>query len=75
MLMPGVVSHATNLVEHPALVADRILRYPALVGRENVIAGTDCGASAVGSTPTSPGRSCARSSKGAPRVKVPSGPS
>src|SRR6202011_4784769 len=43
MLMPGVVSHATNLVEHPQLVADRILRYVAIVGRENVIAGTDCG--------------------------------
>jgi len=42
-LMPGVVSHATNLVEHPRLVADRILRYTAIVGRENVIAGTDCG--------------------------------
>ena len=41
--MPGVVSHATNLVEHPQLVADRILRYAAIVGRENVIAGTDCG--------------------------------
>jgi 5-methyltetrahydropteroyltriglutamate--homocysteine methyltransferase len=43
MLMPGVVSHATNVVEHPQLVADRILRYAAIVGRENVIAGTDCG--------------------------------
>jgi 5-methyltetrahydropteroyltriglutamate--homocysteine methyltransferase len=43
MLMPGVVSHATNLVEHPQLVADRILRYAAIVGRENVIAATDCG--------------------------------
>ena len=43
MLMPGVVSHATNLVEHPQLVADRILRFAAIVGRENVIAGTDCG--------------------------------
>jgi len=43
MLMPGVVSHATNLVEHPLLVADRIQRYAAIVGRENVIAGTDCG--------------------------------
>ena len=43
MLMPGVVSHATNLVEHPQLVADRILRYTAIVGRENIIAGTDCG--------------------------------
>jgi 5-methyltetrahydropteroyltriglutamate--homocysteine methyltransferase len=43
MLMPGVVSHATNLIEHPALVADRIGKYAAIVGRENVIAGTDCG--------------------------------
>jgi 5-methyltetrahydropteroyltriglutamate--homocysteine methyltransferase len=37
------VSHATNVVEHPELVADRIVRYANLVGRENVIAGTDCG--------------------------------
>ncbi len=43
MLMPGVVSHATNLVEHPELVADRIMRFAEVVGRENVIAGTDCG--------------------------------
>jgi 5-methyltetrahydropteroyltriglutamate--homocysteine methyltransferase len=43
MLIPGVVSHATNVVEHPELVADRIIRYAGLVGRENVIAGTDCG--------------------------------
>jgi 5-methyltetrahydropteroyltriglutamate--homocysteine methyltransferase len=43
MLMPGVVSHATNLVEHPQLVADRIKRYAEIVGRENVVAGTDCG--------------------------------
>ena len=43
MLMPGVVSHATNVLEHPELVADRIVRYANLVGRENVIAGTDCG--------------------------------
>jgi 5-methyltetrahydropteroyltriglutamate--homocysteine methyltransferase len=43
MLMPGVVRHATNLVEHPQLVADRILRYAAIVGREKVVAGTDCG--------------------------------
>jgi len=35
--------HAVNLVEHPQLVADRILRYAAIVGRENIIAGTDCG--------------------------------
>jgi len=43
ILIPGVVSHATNVVEHPELVADRIIRYAQLVGRENVIAGTDCG--------------------------------
>jgi 5-methyltetrahydropteroyltriglutamate--homocysteine methyltransferase len=43
ILIPGVVSHATNVVEHPELVAQRILRFANLVGRENVIAGTDCG--------------------------------
>jgi len=43
MLIPGVVSHATNVVEHPELVADRIVRFARVVGRERVIAGTDCG--------------------------------
>ncbi len=43
VLIPGVISHATNIVEHPELVAQRIERYARLVGRENVIAGTDCG--------------------------------
>jgi 5-methyltetrahydropteroyltriglutamate--homocysteine methyltransferase len=43
ILIPGVISHATNVVEHPEIVADRIVRYAELVGRENVIAGTDCG--------------------------------
>ncbi|MDE2899701.1 MAG: cobalamin-independent methionine synthase II family protein [Chloroflexota bacterium] len=43
ILVPGVVSHATNVVEHPRLVADRLVKYASLVGRENVIAGTDCG--------------------------------
>lgn len=42
-LVPGVVSHATNIVEHPVLIAQRIVRYANLLGRENVIAGTDCG--------------------------------
>jgi 5-methyltetrahydropteroyltriglutamate--homocysteine methyltransferase len=42
-LMPGVVSHQTNVVEHPELVAQRILRFTNIVGRDNVIAGTDCG--------------------------------
>jgi 5-methyltetrahydropteroyltriglutamate--homocysteine methyltransferase len=43
ILMPGVISHATNVVEHPELVAERITRLAKLIGRENVIAGTDCG--------------------------------
>ena len=43
LLVPGVVSHATNVLEHPELVADRIVRFAQTVGRENVIAGTDCG--------------------------------
>jgi len=43
ILIPGVISHATNVIEHPELVAERITRLAALVGRENVIAGTDCG--------------------------------
>jgi 5-methyltetrahydropteroyltriglutamate--homocysteine methyltransferase len=42
-LMPGVVGHATDIIEHPRLVADRLVRYANLVGKENVIAGTDCG--------------------------------
>jgi 5-methyltetrahydropteroyltriglutamate--homocysteine methyltransferase len=43
IILPGVVSHSTNLVEHPELVAERIQRFAGAVGRENVIAGTDCG--------------------------------
>jgi 5-methyltetrahydropteroyltriglutamate--homocysteine methyltransferase len=43
ILIPGVVTHHTITVEHPRLVADRIVRFARLVGRENVIAGTDCG--------------------------------
>jgi 5-methyltetrahydropteroyltriglutamate--homocysteine methyltransferase len=43
ILIPGVIAHTTNCVEHPELVAERILRYARLVGRENVIAGVDCG--------------------------------
>ena len=43
LLIPGVVSHATNVLEHPELVADRLINYANIVGRENVIAGTDCG--------------------------------
>jgi 5-methyltetrahydropteroyltriglutamate--homocysteine methyltransferase len=43
LILPGVVSHATNVVEHPELVADRIERFAVRVGRENVVASTDCG--------------------------------
>jgi len=43
VLLPGVVTHSTNIVEHPELVAERIVRLAKLVGRERVIASTDCG--------------------------------
>jgi 5-methyltetrahydropteroyltriglutamate--homocysteine methyltransferase len=43
VVVPGVITHASNIVEHPELIAERILRYARLVGRENVIAGADCG--------------------------------
>ncbi|MGE5147936.1 MAG: cobalamin-independent methionine synthase II family protein [Candidatus Eiseniibacteriota bacterium] len=43
LILPGVVSHATNVVEHPELVAERIGRFTSLVGRERVIASSDCG--------------------------------
>jgi 5-methyltetrahydropteroyltriglutamate--homocysteine methyltransferase len=43
ILIPGVVTHATNLIEHPELVAQRIVRLANIAGKENVIAGTDCG--------------------------------
>jgi 5-methyltetrahydropteroyltriglutamate--homocysteine methyltransferase len=43
VLCPGVITHASNIVEHPELIAERLLRYAKLVGRENVMAGADCG--------------------------------
>ena len=43
LLIPGVITHASNIVEHPELIAERITRYAKLVGREHVIAGNDCG--------------------------------
>ena len=43
VLCPGVITHASNIVEHPELIAERLLRYAHLVGRENVVAGADCG--------------------------------
>jgi len=43
VLIPGVITHASNIVEHPELIAERLIRCAERVGRENVIAGTDCG--------------------------------
>ena len=43
VILPGVVSHSTNVIEHPELVAERIIRFAQGVGRENVVASTDCG--------------------------------
>jgi 5-methyltetrahydropteroyltriglutamate--homocysteine methyltransferase len=43
VLVPGVVTHHTNVVEHPELVAQRLTRLANIVGRENVMGGTDCG--------------------------------
>jgi 5-methyltetrahydropteroyltriglutamate--homocysteine methyltransferase len=51
ILIPGVVAHTTNLVEHPELIAWRLTTYARLVGKENVIAGTDCGFSQGAFTP------------------------
>jgi hypothetical protein len=71
ILMPGVISHATNLVEHPTLVADRDLRYTAIVGRESVIAGMDCGLRRPGPRRTLSEPRCGRLSKGPRCVDVP----
>ena len=55
VLVPGVLDTTTNYIEHPELVAQRIVRYARLVGRESVIAGTDCGfASFAGSSAVDP---------------------
>jgi 5-methyltetrahydropteroyltriglutamate--homocysteine methyltransferase len=55
VLIPGVITQSTVLVEHPELVAERIARFAAVVGRENVIAGADCGfATFAGSTEIHP---------------------
>jgi 5-methyltetrahydropteroyltriglutamate--homocysteine methyltransferase len=43
VLVPGVVGHATDIVEHPEVIGERIMRYAKVIGRENVMAGTDCG--------------------------------
>jgi 5-methyltetrahydropteroyltriglutamate--homocysteine methyltransferase len=49
VLVPGVITHASNIVEHPELIAERLVRYGRLVGRENVIASADCGFSSQAS--------------------------
>jgi 5-methyltetrahydropteroyltriglutamate--homocysteine methyltransferase len=43
VLIPGVITHASNIVEHPELIAERLARYARIVGAENVIASADCG--------------------------------
>ena len=50
ILIPGVISHSTPLVEHPELIAQRLLRFAAVVGKENVIGGSDCGFSSFANT-------------------------
>ena len=49
-LIPGVITHSSNIVEHPKLIAQRIGRFAGVVGRENVIAGADCGFASFAST-------------------------
>ncbi|HZT86701.1 MAG TPA: cobalamin-independent methionine synthase II family protein [Stellaceae bacterium] len=49
-LIPGVITHSSNIVEHPELIAQRIARFAGAVGRENVIAGADCGFASFAST-------------------------
>ena len=43
VLMPGLIAHSTNVVEHPELVAERLMRFAECVGPDNLMAGTDCG--------------------------------
>ena len=43
LLIPGVVGHSSDFIEHPQAIADRLVQYAKVIGRENVIAGTDCG--------------------------------
>ena len=52
VLIPGVITHSTNLVEHPELIAQRLIRYANIVGRERVIGGSDCGFSSQATTET-----------------------
>ena len=55
VIIPGVLDSTTNFIEHPQLVAQRLVRYAELVGKENVIAGSDCGfATVAGSSVVDP---------------------
>jgi 5-methyltetrahydropteroyltriglutamate--homocysteine methyltransferase len=67
VLIPDLIAHSTNVVEHPELVAERLLRYAGIVGRDSVMAGTDCGFS------QSPLAGCKRRSKN-PSLKRPVSP-
>jgi 5-methyltetrahydropteroyltriglutamate--homocysteine methyltransferase len=81
VILPGVVTHSTNVVEHPELVADRIVRFAEAVGRENVVASTDCGLGGRSIrrspgrrwTPSSRAPNWPRASSGARAATVPSG--
>src|SRR5262249_27457620 len=64
VLCPGVVTHASNIVEHPELIAERLIRFAKLIGRENVMAGADCGFSSQALYKTEGlSRWCGRSSR------------
>jgi 5-methyltetrahydropteroyltriglutamate--homocysteine methyltransferase len=71
ILCPGVITHASNIVEHPQLIAERLLRFAKLVGRENVMAGADCGFSsqALYRTESIP-PSCGRNSRPCARAPI-----
>ena len=49
-LIPGIITHSSNIVEHPELIAQRIARFASAVGRENVAAGADCGFASFAAT-------------------------
>src|SRR2546422_8425616 len=63
ILIPGVIAHTTAVVEHPETVAERIINFARLVGRERVIAGADCASRRAHFMPASIPRSCGRSSR------------
>ena len=71
ILIPGVITHASNIVEHPELIAERIVRFAELVGRENVIASADCGFSSQATyKPEVHPKSCGPSSRRWPRARA-----